>query len=87
MASCLIGGVNAVRSGRYVGKRLLEETSRPFRRRQSMNILLTTPGRALLTYGQFTCHGRIPYYMKRWINLRYVRHYKLVGDSRYSLKR
>lgn len=76
MASCLNGGVDAVRSGRYVGKRLLKETRRPFRRRQSMNILLTTSGNALLTYGRFTWHGRIPYYMKRWIDSRYVRHYK-----------
>lgn len=76
MASCLNGGVDAVRSGRFVAKRLLSETSQPFRRRQSMNILLTTPGRALLTYGKFTWHGRIPYYMKRSIDSRYVRHYK-----------
>jgi NADH dehydrogenase FAD-containing subunit len=76
MASCLDAGVDAVRSGRYVGKRLLKETSRPFRKRQSMNILLTTPGHALLTYGRFTWHGRIPYYMKRSIDSRYVQHYK-----------
>lgn len=76
MAFCLNGGVDAVRSGRYVGKRLLEETNRPFRRRQSMNILLTTLGHALLTYGKFTWHGWIPYYMKRWIDSWYVRHYK-----------
>ncbi|WP_078147062.1 NAD(P)/FAD-dependent oxidoreductase [Exiguobacterium sp. HVEsp1] len=76
MASCLNGGVDAVRSGRFVAKRLLSETSQPFRRRQSMNILLTTPGRALLTFGQFTWHGRLPYYVKRFIDSRYVRHYK-----------
>ncbi|WP_270810776.1 NAD(P)/FAD-dependent oxidoreductase [Exiguobacterium sp. CinTr1] len=76
MASCLNGGVDAVRSGRFVAKRLLSETSQPFRRRQSMNILLTTPGRALLTFGQFTWHGRLPYYVKRSIDSRYVRHYK-----------
>ncbi|WP_214740988.1 FAD-dependent oxidoreductase [Exiguobacterium sp. s48] len=75
MASCLNGGVDAVRSGRYVAKRLLGETSQPFRRRQSMNILLTTPGRAMLTFGQLTWHGRLPYYMKRFIDSRYVRHY------------
>ncbi|MCA0980520.1 NAD(P)/FAD-dependent oxidoreductase [Exiguobacterium aestuarii] len=76
MASILNGGVDAVRSGRFVAKRLLGETSQPFRRRQSMNILLTTPGRALLTFGQFTWHGRLPYYVKRFIDSRYVRHYK-----------
>ncbi|WP_215145171.1 NAD(P)/FAD-dependent oxidoreductase [Exiguobacterium qingdaonense] len=76
MASTLSGGVDAVRSGRYVAKRLLNETKRPFRTREAVNILLTTPGRALLTFGQFTWHGRLPYYVKRWIDSRYVRQYK-----------
>ena len=75
MASNLNGGVDAVRSGRYVAKRLLGETTRPFRKRQSMNILLTTSGHALLTFGRFTWHGRLPYYLKRFIDSRYVRHY------------
>ncbi|WP_214817762.1 NAD(P)/FAD-dependent oxidoreductase [Exiguobacterium sp. s59] len=75
MASNLNGGVDAVRSGRYVAKRLLGETTRPFRKRQSLNILLTTSGHALLTFGRFTWHGRLPYYLKRFIDSRYVRHY------------
>lgn len=75
MSSALSGGVDAVRSGRYVAKQLLGETTRPFRKRQSMNILLTTPGHALLTFGRFTWHGRLPYYLKRFIDSRYVRHY------------
>ncbi|WP_214698873.1 MULTISPECIES: FAD-dependent oxidoreductase [unclassified Exiguobacterium] len=75
MASALNGGVDAVRSGRYVAERLLDETTRPFRKRQSMNILLTTTGHALLTFGRFSWHGRLPYYLKRFIDSRYVRHY------------
>lgn len=71
MAARLNGGVDAVRSGRHVA-RLLLGTRRPFKSRTSLNILLTTPGRALLTYGKWTWHGRLPYHLKRIIDRRYL---------------
>lgn len=71
MAARLNGGVDAVRSGRHVA-RLLLGTKRPFKSRTSLNILLTTPGQALLTYGKLTWHGRFPYWLKRTIDRRYV---------------
>ncbi|TCI29467.1 pyridine nucleotide-disulfide oxidoreductase [Exiguobacterium sp. SL-10] len=71
MAARLNGGVDAVRSGRHVARQLLG-TSRPFKSRTSLNILLTTPGRALLTFGKLTWHGRLPYWLKRKIDRRHV---------------
>lgn len=71
MAARLNGGVDAVRSGRHVA-RLLLGTPRPFKPRTSLNILLTTPGRALLTYGKWTWHGQLPYQLKRTIDRRYL---------------
>lgn len=76
MAEVLNGGVDAVRSGKYVAAQLLGETQRPFRQRQSMNILLTTPGKALLTFDSFTWHGRLPYVLKRFIDRNYIRRFK-----------
>ncbi len=74
MASRLSGGVDAVRSGRHVANYLLGDR-RPFRERTSLNILLTLPGQALLTYGKWTWHGRFPYYVKRWIDKRYLKRF------------
>ncbi|WP_214797226.1 FAD-dependent oxidoreductase [Exiguobacterium sp. s5] len=71
MAARLNGGVDAVRSGRHVARQLLG-TPRRFKSRTSLNILLTTPGRALLTFGKLTWHGRLPFWLKRTIDRRYV---------------
>ena len=75
MAARLNGGVDAVRSGRHVANSLLDAPS-PFQSRTALNILLTTPGKALLTFGRFAWHGRIPYWMKRWIDTRYMRRFR-----------
>lgn len=75
MNASLNGGVDAVRSGRYVASVLIGETDEPFKHRRTMNILLTTPGKALLTFGRFAWHGRIPYWIKRIIDTNYVRRF------------
>lgn len=74
MASRLNGGVDAVRSGRHVAAYLLGDR-RPFRERTSLNILLTLPGQALLTYGKWTWHGRLPNHVKRLIDSRYLKRF------------
>lgn len=74
MAARLNGGVDAVRSGRHVAATLLGER-KPFKQRTSLNILLTVPEHALLTFGRLTWHGRVPYWLKRQIDRRYFRKY------------
>ncbi|MCT4782188.1 MULTISPECIES: NAD(P)/FAD-dependent oxidoreductase [Exiguobacterium] len=74
MASRLNGGVDAVRSGRHVVRYLLGDR-RPFRERASLNIMLTLPGHALLTYRKWTWHGRLPYDLKRFIDQRYLKRF------------
>lgn len=74
MAMRLNGGVDAVRSGRHVASSLLGR-QKPFKHRTSLNILLTTPGHALLTFGRLTWHGRLPYWLKRRIDRRYMQKY------------
>lgn len=71
MAINLNGGVDAVRSGRHVASALLGEQT-PYKQRTPLNILLTTPGQALLTFGNFTWHGRGSYWLKRLIDRRYM---------------
>ncbi|MFN4213701.1 NAD(P)/FAD-dependent oxidoreductase [Exiguobacterium sp.] len=75
MASRLDGGVDAVRSGRHVAAYLLGDR-KPFESRTSLNILLTVPRHALLTFGTLAWHGRIPYYVKRWIDSRYMKRFR-----------
>lgn len=75
MAMCLNGGVDAVRSGRHVASALLGE-QKPFKQRTSLNILLTTPRHALLTFGRLTWHGRCPYWIKRQIDSRYMKKFR-----------
>lgn len=75
MAMCLNGGVDAVRSGRHVASALLGE-QKPYKQRTSLNILLTTPGRALLTFGRLTWHGRCSYWIKRQIDRRYMQKFR-----------
>lgn len=74
MAARLSGGVDAVRSGRHVARRLLGEKG-AFKQRTSLNILLTLPGKALLTFGKITWHGRFPYRLKRVIDRRYMKRF------------
>ncbi|TCI80581.1 pyridine nucleotide-disulfide oxidoreductase [Exiguobacterium sp. SH0S1] len=71
MAMGLNGGVDAVRSGRHVASALLGD-QKPYKQRTSLNILLTTPGHALLTFGRLTWHGRCSYWIKRQIDRRYM---------------
>lgn len=72
MARRLYGGVDAVRSGRHVAAFLLGK-EKPFKERKSLNIMITVPGKALLTFHKLNWHGRIPFWLKRKIDVGYMK--------------
>jgi pyridine nucleotide-disulfide oxidoreductase family protein len=79
-------GVNAVEQGPILwhnlrallaGDRL--STFQP--RRDFLKLLNTGAGKALLEYGNFTAHARWCWWLKSWIDLRFVRRYQCEATS------
>jgi selenide,water dikinase len=75
-------GVYAVRAGPVLAHNLRAAVEgrppRPFvPRRETLAILDTADGRAILRWGPLACYGRPAWWLKRWIDTRFVASYRL----------
>jgi len=75
-------GVYAVRAGPVLAHNLRAAATggrpRPFvPRRHTLAILDTADGQAILRWGAVACYGRPAWWLKRWIDTRFVASYRL----------